>query len=227
MVLLTIPLFFSISVFAENSQVIIEIPNPWMVEKITLDDSNSSCGSGTIFDSDLNSCILLKTDEEIIDKDSVDKESEEEEIFEFDIRRKTYSFRDPIYIAGEVKYIKNPPYINIKISEDSGMLVENVYVFPKKDNSFFYHTKAKHSWEIPMTYEVKITYGGYSETKYFDLVNTSKDYDPQSISSLQNKLALAQIKNHQLIEKIKELEKSLIEKQEEMENLFCYAYSYK
>ena len=148
-----------------------------------------------------------------------------EKIFQFDIRKDRYIIRDPIFIDGYVDYIKHPPYINIEILDGNNQRVENVYVFPGKDNYFFYHTKALPSW-LPawedMTYTVRVTYDGHSEEKYFDLVHHSKNYDPQSVESLQTQLANANIKNHNLLQKIEELNQQIILKQEEMDAMFCY-----
>ena len=73
-----------------------------------------------------------------------------------------------------------------------------------------------------MTYTVRVTYDGQTDEKYFDLVNSSKDYDPQSVESLQTQLAKANIKNDNLLQQIDELKQQIIEKEEEMENMFCY-----
>ena len=147
---------------------------------------------------------------------------EDEKSINFDIRRDTYVSKEPIFIDGYVNSIKYPPYINIRISGSDGLLVENVYVFPSKDNYFFYHTKSFPSWEIPMTYTVKVTYAGYSLTKNFDLVDNSKDYDPQSVESLQKEIAKINIKNHNYKQKIKDLEETISQKQKEMDSMYCY-----
>lgn len=198
--------------------------HPWMggtiIVENTFTKNNSKCGTGTVFDSVINSCVLIT-----IPKESENAE-EDKESLKFDIRKNKYVAHEAIWIDGYVKYHKNPPYINIKILENNGMLVENVYVLPGKDNYFFYHTKASPTlWEIPMSYTVKVTYDGKSIEKYFDVVNHSKDYDPQSVESLQTKLAKLMGENHNLQQKIQKLEKSLNQKETEMENMFCKYYT--
>jgi plastocyanin len=192
--------------------------HPWMegmvIVKNSSPESNSNCGVGTMFDYASNSCILIMGEDG--DTENV------EEIFEFNIRKDRYVDREPIFIDGYVKYHKNPPYINIKILENNVTLVENVYVLLDKDNYFFYHTKSSQSWEIPTNYTVRVTYDGKSSEKYFDLVTNDKDYNPQSVESLQTKLGKLKIDNHNLQQKIKELEEALVQKEEEMNNMFCY-----
>ncbi len=193
--------------------------HPWMEGMIIVEnsstESNSKCGAGTVFNYASNSCILIT-------QPPTKNIEVEKEIFEFDIRRDKYSAKEPIFIDGYVKYIKYPSHINIKISEVGGKLVENVYVLPGKDNYFFYNTKSLPSWEIPSTYSVKVTYDNKSEVKYFDLVTNNKDYNPQSVDSLQSKLGKLKIDNHKFQQKIKELEELLIQKEKEMRNMFCY-----
>lgn len=193
--------------------------HPWMTGKIIVEnssnESNSKCGAGTVFNYASNSCVLIT-------QPPTKNIEVEKEIFEFDIRRDKYSAKEPIFIDGYVKYIKYPSHINIKISEVGGKLVENVYVLPGKDNYFFYNTKSLPSWEIPSTYSVKVTYDNKSDVKYFDLVINNKDYNPQSVDSLQSKLGKLKIDNHKFQQKIQELEELLVQKEIEMRNMFCY-----
>ncbi len=178
-------------------------------------ESNSDCGSGTIFDPITNSCVL---DGEI----PLENEELVEKIFEFDIRKDRYVQKEPIFISGYVQYISPTPYINIKIFDGNNQLVENIYLFPNKDNYFFYHTKSVPSWGIDMTYTVKVTYDGQSGEKYFKLVSHSKDYDPQSVESLQKKLAQSYTKNNNLLIEINKLKEEIELKQAEMDSMSCY-----